>query len=395
MTPSRSGLDWRIGFWVGMLGALVLLVHLLSAVMLPFVAGMVLGYLLNPVANRLERAGLNRLGAALLILILFILVVGLILILVAPLFGRQLAAFVASLPDNINRLETLLTTEAQALANTYGSSVIAKFGLDRLGLGSIDWKSLGLSGQASSGALPKSISTLAGQSAQTIGALLSSLWSGGSTLVSVISLLVITPVVAFYFVLDWARMLATLDSLIPVHQRAEVRALTAEIDRALGGFLRGQSLVCLFLGLWYGIGFSLIGLNYGFLIGISAGFLSFIPYFGSTTALVVGASMAVVQGWPHWSLFFYALGVVVIGQMLEGNVLAPKLVGESVGLHPVWLMFALLAFGSLLGFTGLLIAVPVAAALGVVMRFSLRRYRESQLYLGEDTPMALSAPLEP
>ncbi|MBV1707750.1 MAG: AI-2E family transporter [Hyphomicrobiales bacterium] len=395
MTQSRSGLDWRIVFWVSLLVALVFLVHLLSAVMLPFVAGMVLGYLLNPVANRLERAGLNRLGAALLILVVFILAVGLTLILVAPLLGRQLAAFVTSLPDNLNRLESLITNEAAAFANTYGSSMIAKFGLDKLGLGAIDWKNLGLSSQASPGALPKSIGTLAGQGAQTLGALLSSLWSGGSTLLSIGSLLVITPVVAFYFVLDWARLVATLDNLVPLNQRDEVHELLAEIDHALGGFLRGQSLVCLFLGLWYGIGLSLIGLNYGFLIGITAGLLSFIPYLGSLTALLVGTSMALVQGWPHWSLFFFALGVVGIGQMLEANVLAPKLVGESVGLHPVWLMFALLAFGSLFGFTGLLIAVPVAAALGVLMRFAVRRYRASPLYLGEEAPVALPAPVEP
>ena len=384
-----------MAFWAGLLIVVIFLVHLLSAVMMPFIAGMVLGYLLNPVANRLERAGLNRLGAALLILIIFILAVGLTFILVAPVLGRQLAAFVVSLPDNINRLETLVTTQADLWANTYGGGLAAKFGLDKLGLGAFDWKSLGLSGQAASGELPKSLGTIAGQGAQTIATLAKSLWSGGSMLVSIASLLVITPVVAFYFVLDWARLIETLDSLIPLHQRDDVHALVRQIDQALGGFLRGQSLVCLFLGLWYGIGLSLIGLNYGFLIGISAGFLSFIPYVGSLTALIVGASVALVQGWPHWSLFLMALAVVAVGQTLEANVLGPRLVGKSIGLHPVWLMFALVAFGSVLGFTGLMIAVPVAAAMGVLFRFGVQRYRESPLYLGETTSVALPAPSEP
>jgi predicted PurR-regulated permease PerM len=159
-----------------------------------------------------------------------------------------------------------------------------------------------------------------------------------------------------------------------------VRAIARDIDAAIAGFLRGQSLVCLFLGLWYGIGLSLIGLNFGFLIGISAGLLSFIPYVGSLTALVLSAIIGIVQGWPNWSLFLMAMAVVGSGQFLEGNVLTPRLVGASVGLHPVWLMFALFAFGSLFGFAGLLVAVPVSAAIGVLARFALHSYLDSSLY---------------
>ena len=197
---------------------------------------------------------------------------------------------------------------------------------------------------------------------------LKSLLTGGAALIGILSLLVVT----------------TLDGLIPLRHREEVRFLARDIDRALAGFLRGQSLVCAFLGAWYAIGLSLIGLNFGFLIGISAGVLSFIPYVGSLTALILSAIVALVQGWPDWRLLLLSLAVVLSGQFLEGNVLSPKLVGASVGLHPVWLMFALLAFGSLFGFTGLIVAVPVAAAIGVLLRFAIRRYRASPLYLGQD-----------
>jgi len=196
------------------------------------------------------------------------------------------------------------------------------------------------------------------------------------------SLLIITPVVGFYMLLDWDKLVATIDSLVPLRHRETVRMLAREIDAALAGFLRGQSLVCLFLGFWYGSGLSLIGLNFGLLIGITAGLLSFIPYIGSLTALVLSSAVALVQGWPDWHLLAMALGVFLTGQFLEGNILSPKLVGDSVGLHPVWLIFALLAFGSLFGFTGLLVAVPFAAATGVVLRFAVRRYRESKLYRG-------------
>ena len=218
--------------------------------------------------------------------------------------------------------------------------------------------------------------------AQYLLAFVKSLWSGGQALVSLFSLLVITPVVVFYILVDWDRMVATIDGWVPVGQRDTVRGLAGEIDRAIAGFLRGQSLVCLFLGLWYGIGLSLIGLNFGFLIGICAGVLSFIPYVGSLTALVLAAVISIVQGWPSWLLFFLAMGVVGTGQFLEGNVLTPRLVGASVGLHPVWLMFSLFAFGSLFGFTGLILAVPVSAMIGVLCRFALRRYLESPLYNG-------------
>ncbi|MBV1701637.1 MAG: AI-2E family transporter [Hyphomicrobiales bacterium] len=373
MNEGRTLIDWRAVFWIVALIIAVLLFHLLSAVMMPFVAGMALGYLLNPVANWLERLGLNRLGATLLILVSFILAIGLFAIFVGPLLGHQLAGFLVSLPDYVAKLEELITNQAAAFTAKYGGGYLSSLGLFPTG-GSSD--------------LQSSLTSLAGQGAQTLAALLRSLWNGGTALVSIVSLLVITPVVAFYLVLDWDKMVLSLDELIPLNHRDTVRALLAEIDRALGGFLRGQSLVCLFLGLWYGLGLSLVGLNFGFLIGISAGILSFVPYVGSLTALVLGAAVATVQGWPHLTLLFEALGVVVTGQFLEGNILTPKLVGESIGLHPVWLIFALLAFSSLLGFTGLLIAVPVAAAIGVLLRFGVRQYLHSPIYLGrpEATP---------
>ncbi len=256
------------------------------------------------------------------------------------------------------------------LANDHGASLLEKLGF----------------GKAASADLRSSTSELVNQAAQWGGSFFKSIWSSGAALIGVVSLLVLTPVVTFYMLLDWEKMVATVDSLVPLRHRQTVRELARQIDAAMAGFLRGQSLVCLFLGLWYGVGLSLIGLNFGLLIGISAGFLSFIPYVGSLTALILSAIVAIVQGWPEWRLLAMALGVVLAGQFLEGNVLSPKLVGGSVGLHPVWLIFALLAFGSLFGFTGLIVAVPLAAAVGVILRFAVGRYRESKLYTEVDAP---------
>ena len=356
----------QLGFWFAALLLLATSLWLFSGVLMPFVAGMVLAYLLNPLANRLERMGANRLVASLAILAVCLIVFVVVLVAVVPLLIHQFSNFADNVPGYISRLQTLANEQGAYLAEKFGVNLLEKLGL----------------GQGSTPDLSGSVGNIVGKGAQWLTAVLASIWSGGTALITVASLIVVTPVVAFYLLVDWARMIETLNSLVPLQHRATVRRLAREIDTAIAGFLRGQSLVCLFLGLWYGIGLTLIGLNFGFLIGLSAGVLSFIPYVGSLTALVVAAIVAIVQGWPSYWLLIMSVVVVGTGQFLEGNVLTPKLVGDSVGLHPVWLMFALLAFGSLFGFTGLIVAVPVAAAIGVLIRFGIERYRESPLYRG-------------
>ena len=371
--------EWKIAFWAGAVLLAALFLWLFSGVLAPFVAALALGYLLNPVADRLERAGFSRLGASLAIMAVFLLAAAIFLFVVAPALWRQLTSFIVALPDYALRLDELLNHLADYVSKTVSSPL-----LERLGLG-----------QDVSGDLRNSMRDLLNQGAQWAGAFVKSLWTSGAALISVISLLVLTPVIAFYLLLDWEKMIATVDGLVPPRRRATVRELAREIDAALSGFLRGQSLVCLFLGLWYGVGLSLIGLNYGLLIGLTAGLLSFIPYVGSLTALILSSVFALVQGWPEWRLMLMSLAVVGAGQFLEGNVLSPKLVGESVGLHPVWLIFALLAFGSLFGFAGLLIAVPCAAAFGVLLRYAAARYRASRIYVEPDQAPAIVLASEP
>ena len=357
--------EWQIGIWIATALVLVGLLWLFSGVLLPFAAALALGYLLDPVADRLERLGLNRLGATLIILAVFIVVLALGGVLVVPILGRQLASFVQALPDYLVRLQALIAQESQRLAQDYGGSF-----LDKIGLGS------------AAGDIRGSANDLVTQAAQWAGGFARSLWTQGAALLSLLSLVVVTPVIAFYMLLDWDKMVRSIQTLVPPRHRPTINALAHQVDIAMAGFLRGQSLVCCFLGAWYGLGLTLVGLNFGLLIGITAGVLSFIPYVGSLTALILSAVVAIVQGWPSWNLLLLSLAVVGAGQFLEGNILSPKLVGASVGLHPVWLIFALLAFGTLFGFTGLIIAVPVAAAIGIILRFAMTRYRESPLYLG-------------
>jgi predicted PurR-regulated permease PerM len=353
-------LQRQISFWVLALAAVVLSLVVLRDVLLPFVAGIVLAYLLDPLADRLQRLGLSRLIATVLILIVFVLLFAAILVLLAPLVAHQLVAFIAKLPSYAEKLQALLAEQGAPL-------------LDRLGAGN-------LAAEAQ-----KSLGDILKEGASWAGKVLNSLWSGGQAVVSIFALLVITPVVTFYLLVDWDDMIAKVDSWLPRNHRAVIRDLAGEMDRAIAGFIRGQAIVCLLLGMFYAIGLTLLGVNFGALIGLISGFLSFIPYVGSLTGLVLSVGVALVQFWPDWIMPLAALAVFVAGQFLEGNVFAPKFVGEAVGLHPVWLMFALLAFGSLFGFVGLLVAVPLAAIMGVLARFALRQYLASPLYHGPKT----------
>jgi predicted PurR-regulated permease PerM len=357
--PSKGGgmtFERQVMFWLAALAVFVLMLWLLSEILLPFVAGAAIAYLLTPVTDRLERLGVNRLAAALLIISLVVMAIVIVILLVAPILGGQLSSFIDNIPGYVTRLQSLLSDPSRPwLQKILGASFSAD----------------------------KSIGDLVTQGVGWLTAFLRSLWSGGRALVSLFSLVVVTPVVAFYLIFDWHRMIRTADSWVPVNQRKTVRQLAREIDGAIAGFVRGQTAVCLILGSFYAVALTLTGLNFGLLIGLISGVITFIPYVGSMTGLILAVGVAVAQFWPNYSSILMVLGVFLIGQFLEGNLLAPKLVGESVGLHPVWLIFALLAFGYLFGFVGLLVAVPLAATMGVLVRFALHRYRESSLYTGE------------
>jgi predicted PurR-regulated permease PerM len=368
-------LQWQLLIWAAALAALLLALSLLGSAITPFATGIALGYLLDPVVRRLERLGLSRLAASVLILGVFIVTLALILVIVAPILGGQLIEFAARLPGYVMRLQALVVEEGSMLIEKYGGP----------------WrKSFGLGESLTVDQIQKSIGDFVGQGAQVLLHVVRSLASGGFAIFNFFSLLVVTPVVAFYILVDWEKMIAAIDSWLPLDHRATLRGLAAETNAAIAGFLRGQSLVALFLGFWYSIGLSVIGLDFGFLIGVIGGVLSFVPYVGSLTALVLSLGVGLVQGWPKLTLFFLALAIVGVGQVLESYVISPTLVGKSIGLHPVWLMFALFAFGELFGFTGLLVAVPTAAALGVLARHLLDVYLASPLYRGsgatEDLP---------
>lgn len=343
-------------FWFVAAALLLGFLFVFSSILLPFFAGMILAYFLDPVADRLERLGLSRMAATIVILILFVVVLILGLMLIIPILVSQLADFIARLPDYLSRLQALVTSfDPEWLSATVG----------------VDPE-----------ALRSGINTLLTQAAGFLSSLFASIWSSGKTLIDIAGLFVITPVVAFYMLLDWDKMVATVDSWIPRDHLGAVREIALNIDRAVAGFVRGQGTLCLILGIFYAVGLTLVGLNFGLLIGMFAGLISFIPYVGSLVGLALSIGVALVQFWPEWHWVVVVAVIFFAGQFLEGNILQPNLVGKSVGLHPVWLMFALFAFGALFGFVGLLVAVPAAAAVGVLVRFALSRYLASPMYRG-------------
>jgi predicted PurR-regulated permease PerM len=352
-------IERQIVFWSAALVVFIAALWLLSPVMLPFVAGIVLAYLLNPLARRLEHFGVHRAVAGLVIIVLALATLIVLVLVLAPILAGQLSAFIDKLPGYVMRLQSLISDP--------GHEWLTKILGERLPDAS------------------KSVGELMSQGAGWLASFLRSLWSGGKTLVSILSLMVVTPVVAFYLLCDWDRMIKTIDGWVPRPQRETVRSLAREIDAAIAGFVRGQTSICLILGAYYGVALALTGLNFGFLIGFMAGLLSFIPYVGSLTGLVVAVGVAIAQFWPNWTLIIAIVAIFLVGQLMEGYVLAPKLVGRRIGLHPVWLMFALFAFGYLFGFVGLLVAMPLAAAIGVLIRFALRQYLGSPLYQGGET----------
>ena len=330
--------------------------YALSAVLLPFVAGMAIAYLLDPVIDILEKWRLPRwVGAALVTFGCVLLVIAGVLLLI-PLLQTQLLDFVERVPQYADLVR------GQALR-------LLEFVQARLSAAELDQ-------------LRTQIGAFASQDAIAwIGRALARLWGGGVALLNLLSLAVITPIVTFYLLRDWDLLVARIDGWLPRRSADTIRAQVRLIDRSLSGFVRGQLTVCLMLGVFYAIGLTIVGLEFGLVIGLATGLVSFVPYFGMLAGFVVGIGVAVAQ-FGDWVPVALVAAVFMVGQFVEGNFISPRVVGNRVGLHPVWLIFALLAGGTLFGFTGLLLAVPAAAVLGVLVRFAIERYLASDAYGG-------------
>ncbi|MEO8245110.1 MAG: AI-2E family transporter [bacterium] len=326
----------------------------LGSEMLPFLVAGAVAYFLDPLADRLERLGLSRAAATTVITLVAVLIVVLLVLAVIPVLIQQLSALINVAPTITAKLEAFLTTQFPELTDS--TSIMRK-----------TLAEIATAIQARGGAVAQGVVT--------------SLFG----VVSWVLFIVIVPVVAFYLLLDWDRMVARIDDLLPRDHAPVIRRLAREIDATLAGFVRGQTTVCLTMGVYYATTLMLAGLQFGLIVGAIAGAITIIPFVGATIGGALAIGLAFYQFWGDWLHIGIVVGVFGLGQFLEGNVITPRLVGKSVGLHPVWLMLALSIFGAIFGFVGLLIAVPMAASLGVLARFGIERYRESLLYQGIET----------
>jgi predicted PurR-regulated permease PerM len=348
----------RMRRWPSYLAAFIvflILVYLLRTVLLPFVAGMGVAYFLDPVCDKLERWGCSRTLATALVTVAFALIVILAFLLIVPMLIDQLTAFVTSLPDLVEKAHQRLLPAYETLRVRFDLPAV-----DDLGV-----------------LLKNRLGTVFGFLTQTLQGVV----SGGAALANLLSLFFITPVVTFYLLRDWDLIIARIDHLLPRDHADTIRTQMGAIDTTLAGFIRGQATVCLVLGVFYATGLMLVGLPFGMVIGMMAGILTFIPYVGAMSGFVTAMAIALAtfDGWHGPAIVG---GIFFVGQVLEGNFLTPKLVGDRVGLHPVWIIFALLSGGALFGFVGLLLAVPIAASIGVLVRFGIGRYLVSPLYHG-------------
>jgi len=343
--------------WVIFFIITIIILWFFKGILLPFVVGMAMAYLLDPLADALERLKFNRFMATFTVLaIMMIAFVG-GAFLIVPLVVKQIAGLVELLPSYIAKL--------QELANQWMPEVYSYVGEERIVQ------------------LEEGAANFLGQGLGFATKFASSIMQSGLAVLNGFGLLVVTPVVTFYMLLDWDRMIAKADTLLPRKHRKEIKLVLKDIDNAMSGVIRGQSSVVAILSVFYAASLSIAGLNFGLAIGLISGLLSFIPYVGFSIGLVLSVGVALVQFWPDWIMIVTIIMIFMVGQFLEGNVLYPKLVGASINIHPVWLMFALFACGLIFGFVGLLLAVPLVAISGVLIRFGLEKYKTSTLYLGE------------
>ena len=349
---SKENRNWM--FWLVLLALFCVCVYVLRSVLLPFAAGIIIGYLLDPFATRFQKWGMSRTWATVVVMCLVVVFLVPALILLVSVIDEQIGRFIAALPQYAASLAQKLEPVLIDLKDNFP-------GLDP-------------------DKIREYLRSNFANGVKIVLAIVRKLVTSGFAFFNLLSLLLITPVVAFYMLRDWHTFLDRVDGLLPKLYKKSIRQIAKEINNILAGFIRGQLSVCVILGMFYSLGLYFVGLELGVLVGFLAGLISFIPYVGSISGFVVSLAIAFAQ-FDTIGPVLQVVAVFMVGQFIEGNFLTPKLVGDNVGLHPVWVMFALLAGGVLLGFLGLMIAVPVAAIIGVLVRHAIENYKKSSLYL--------------
>ena len=345
--------------WLAVIAVIISIAFFVSAILLPFVAGMVVAYFLDPFADKLESWGLSRTLATVIITVLFFSGAITFLILIFPLVQTQVLGFFAKVPSLVENLETWILPFKETFSKRFPSENF--------------------------GELSEASKSYSGSVVKWLGGLLRGVLQGSLAVFNMLSLILITPVVSFYLLRDWDKIVSKIDSWLPREFAFSIRNIVKDIDTTLAGFVRGQGTICLFLAVFYGVALTSVGLDFGLMVGIITGFISFIPYFGVLLGMVTALVIAITQ-FGEMVPVGIVLAIFAVGQMIEALFLTPRLVGEKVGLHAVWVIFALMVGGAVVGFIGVLLAVPIAATIGVLVRFCLAQYLASSLYSGSSGP---------
>lgn len=340
-------------FWMAAAGSFLATLILFEDVLLPFVVGLAVAYFLDPVVDYLEERGLPRSIGASIIMGGFGLIVIATLLLIIPVLKIQFLGMAQGVAEGFGSLQESFPDALEDLQVIVGENALNEGKQALLGAGSnlISW----------------------------ILHVLGGAWRSGAAFINIIGLLVLTPVLAWYLLRDWDRLISKIDDWLPREHQNTIREQAKLIDEVLASFVRGQATVCLIMAIAYAVSLELVGLKHGLLVGLLAGLTSFIPYVGAALGFIIATVLAYLQ-FGESSMIILIVSIFVVGQLVEGNFLTPKLVGDRVGLHAVWIVFSLLAGGSLFGFVGVLIAVPVAAVVGVLSRFLLKVYLGSTVY---------------
>lgn len=329
--------------WVSAALAVAAIILVLREILLPFLVGIGLAYLLDPLVTRLQRFGIGRSAAALGIVGAFYVFIVALILLLSPVLIEEAAYLVHQFPAYVARLQAIAADPARP----WLSKIVTE----------------------AAGEVQKSKAELTSLGANLSANFLQTLWLDGRALISIFSLLVVAPIVALYVLIDWDSIIGALDKIVPAPQRDTARKLAGEIHQTIDVVLRGEAFICLILAFYYAFALNLTGVNHAYLIGLVSGAASFVPYLGLLTGVVLAVGVALFQFWPAWDMLPIILAIFVFGQLISDYVLAPRLVGARARLNPLTTMFAIAAFGYLLGVVGLILAVPLAAAIGVLVRF--------------------------
>ncbi|MBV9966892.1 MAG: AI-2E family transporter [Alphaproteobacteria bacterium] len=365
MTVLVSARAYRLLFWLGLIVVVVIALGWVQSILLPFVTGFVIAYVLAPIVARLERRGLRRDLGSLLVVMLFLVAVAGILVVLVPLIQGQIVELIARVPSLVHSSQDLLGKLITLLQEQLPAEDIGK--------------------------VRDLVGTKLAEALTWLAALVQGMITSSFAILNILSLVIVTPIVTFFLLRDWDAIVAQIDSYLPRQSLDTVRGQARIVSDTLVGFIHGQAMVCLILSIYYGIALTAAGLKSGLALGLLIGVLAIIPILGVATGFILAIGFAALQ-FGSWTEILVVIGIFAFGQLVEANVLTPKLVGDRIHLHPVWVIFALFAGGTLFGFVGILLAVPAAAVLGVLIRFALTRYRASTLYDSREQPPSREPP---